>query len=806
MRGRRPGWRTATRSFIAVAAGGVLIGGLAAAAIANPKAPGGSASSAALGGPATLASAHAVPHFVAKPHAVKLPAGEKLACGTPTKPGVMACQAVVPGASAALSPAVPRNGYGPSNLRNAYGLTSASLHRGAGETVAIVDAFSNPDLAKNLTTYRRHFHLPACGTRSGCLRIVNQAGKSGPLPPRDPGWGVEESLDLDMVSAICPRCHILLVEANSPTIGSLGTAENTAIAKGARFVSNSWSGGEFLGQDAFNHYFNHPGDAIVFASGDFGYGAQYPTDTQYVTAVGGTRLTQVRSGGRAFTETVWGGSGSGCSTLEPKASWQHADNSSPTGCLNRTENDVAADAAPSTGVAIYDSFGTGRSGPFIIGGTSVATPIITSVYALAGKPARGTYPASYPYQHALRFNDVSAGMNGACEPNRQYLCHGKRGYDGPTGLGTPKGIAGFSSSGVKPVTLVDPGTRDVGVSASLNLTIHAADSDAAATSLAYSATGLPAGLTVGSVPHSLNGLISGPVPATPGSYSVTVTAKDTRTGSTNTTRFKLYVVASVTAAPDVAPAPAPITSNKVKTDCLAAANDSPGTPVQVQPCNATTAVWQFLSGPKPGAAGSLTIANGICLELSASNHAVLANCANSAAQQFEYQLSSTSAGMPASVFYNPATNRCLNGGSLAAGNNVVASPCGASDGEDWNVAGVLVMSGAGQCMTEGTTSAQSAACASGDSAEVWQPEGGNFTVDGTNCLAVNSALDGHGTVYDNCSTALNSQNPATIFWLPGPGGELINAASGKCLDDVGGGKALVQEDCYGLPGEVWALN
>jgi hypothetical protein len=813
MRGHTRRWRSASRALIALAAGGLLIAGLTSAASAAPQG-GPTPSSVRL----TRPDVRPVPRFVTPQRAVRLPAGQIMVCPQPTQPGQMACQAVIEASAKSRRPAsaataVP--GYGPSSLLSAYDLASAAQKKGRGVTVAIVDAFSNPDLARNLAVYRRHFGLPACAASSGCLRIVNQTGRAGPLPARNIGWGSEESLDLDMVSAICPHCRILLVEANSADTASLGVAEDTAVAKGARFVSNSWGGGEFTSQDTYDHYFNHPGDAIVFASGDSGYGSVYPTDTQYVTAVGGTSLRHRRSGGRAWTEAAWGtasdsngGTGSGCSTLEAKPSWQRetVDENAPGGCLNRTEVDVSADADPHTGVAVYDSYGMSTlGGPWIeFGGTSEATPIITAVYALAGTPARGTYPASYPYQHASHFNDVTSGLNGRCEANRQYLCHARRGYDGPTGLGTPKGTSGFSSAGTQPVTVLDPGVQDVGVSAAVRVTVAAVDSDGSARSLAYSARGLPAGLTIGSVSHSLDGVITGTTPATAGSYQVTVTAKDRRTGRTGLTRFAIYVVPSMTATNADAPAAGNIVAFNNTPNCMAAATDTPGTAVEIEPCGPTSA-WQYRAGAGPGAPGTLATGSGNCLGLTGNGHAILQTCADSSAQQFEYLPISAFHGSPYSVFYNPGTGRCLSGGGLGAGTALTTDICGSSSGDAWTLPSILVTSGlAGQCLSTGSAAAVSAGCAGADGAESWQVLGAAFQSNSNGfCLEETFLLDGAGTTYENCG--LVNLNPDG-FWQPGPDGELINADSGRCLDNPGSGRPLVQEDCYGQPGEIWALN
>ncbi len=330
-------------------------------------------------------------------------------------------------------------GYGPPELQSAYNLPSATA--GHGETVAIVDAGDNPYAEADLATYRAQYGLPPCTTANGCFEKVNQEGQQGNYPP-DLGWDVEESLDIDMVSAICPNCRILLVEANSTTDSDLGASVNEAVALGAKFVSNSYgsTSGEFPTETSYDQYYNHPGVAVTAAAGDSGYGVTYPAASQYVTSVGGTTLTRDARTSRGWKETVWGsassgsGTGSGCSAYEAKPAWQ-AD----TGCSMRTDNDVAADANPATGVAVYDSLDGGWN---VIGGTSVASPVIAATYALAGTPGSGDYPASYPYQDPSALNDVTSGADGACTP--AYLCTGGPGYDGPTGLGTPDGTAAFT--------------------------------------------------------------------------------------------------------------------------------------------------------------------------------------------------------------------------------------------------------------------------------------------------------------------------------------------------------------------------
>jgi hypothetical protein len=321
-------------------------------------------------------------------------------------------------------------GYGPPSLQNAYQLPSSTA--GSGQTVAVVDAYDDPHAAADLAAYRAAWGLPPCG--SGCFTRVNEHGQTSPLPSPDAGWALEESLDLDMVSAICPHCHIVLVEANSNSLSDLGTGVNAAVALGARFVSNSYGAGEFNSETAYDGYYNHPGVAVTVAAGDSGFGVAYPAASRYVTSVGGTTLF-IPLRHITWSETAWGGTGSGCSAFEAKPWWQ-----TDTGCPRRTDNDVAAVADPNTGVAVYDTYG--RGGWAEVGGTSASSPIIASVYALAGTPTAGTYPALYPYEHTTSLFDVTTGSDGSCSP--AYLCTAEPGYDGPTGGGTPRGTAAFT--------------------------------------------------------------------------------------------------------------------------------------------------------------------------------------------------------------------------------------------------------------------------------------------------------------------------------------------------------------------------
>ena len=319
------------------------------------------------------------------------------------------------------------SGYGPADIRSAYGLGSAS---GSGRTVAIVDAYDDPTAEADLATYRSTYGLPACTTSNGCFRKVNQSGGTS-YPRKDAGWATEISLDLDMVSASCPDCHILLVEANSASFSNLGTAVNYAATQGVSAISNSYGGSDSAGTSDYDH----PGIAITASTGDNGYGVESPASYDSVVAVGGTSLSKA-SNSRGWTEQAWSGAGSGCSTKNAKPSWQTA----ATQCSGKALADVSAVADPATGVSVYDSTPyQGRSGWQVYGGTSASSPIIASVYTMGGNLSG--YPASYTWSHTGGLNDVTSGSNGSCSPS--VWCTSGTGWDGPTGLGTPNGTASF---------------------------------------------------------------------------------------------------------------------------------------------------------------------------------------------------------------------------------------------------------------------------------------------------------------------------------------------------------------------------
>ena len=319
-------------------------------------------------------------------------------------------------------------GYAPADLRAAYNITATGS---AGTTIAIVDAYGYTKAEDDLAVYRSQFGLPACSSASGCFAKYNENGQKTNLPRMNVGWAQETALDLDMASAMCPNCKIVLVEASSASFADLAAAENEAARLGALVISNSYGGGE-SGSQFYESAYNHPGVAITVSSGDSGYGVQFPASSPHVTAVGGTSLLRA-STTRGWSETAWTDGGSGCSKVYAKPAWQ----TDPL-CTMRMEADVSAIADPNTGVAVYGPVTTTFSAWQVYGGTSVAAPLIGGVYAANG--ARVTY-GSAPYANLGWLYDVNAGANGAC--GGTYFCTAGAGYDGPTGLGSPNGARAF---------------------------------------------------------------------------------------------------------------------------------------------------------------------------------------------------------------------------------------------------------------------------------------------------------------------------------------------------------------------------
>jgi Ricin-type beta-trefoil lectin domain/Putative Ig domain len=819
--GSRPGDRIRPRAGVLFAATGLVVIALAAvpaAAVASAAAPPSAGRAASAAG---RAAGHSlVPPVplsaqrpLAAPQAPKLPGSVRRVCPVPTLAGQMECLSLIRTDTTHLlgsARAQAVSGYGPAALRQAYNLVNASANQGVGMTVAVVDAFDNPKAASDLATYRAHYGLPACqpGTGAGCVTKVNQEGQPSPLPPANVKWAAQESVDLDMVSAMCPNCHILLVEANTNGLNDLGTADNTAVAAGAKFVSNSWDGAEFPSESFFdNVYFNHPGVAFAVAAGDGGYGTGWPSSSQYVTSVGGTKLIRDSGVPRGWTETAWSGSGSGCSGADPKPAWQSADNTAPGGCLNRTENDVAAVANPNPGVAFYDTYQ--KPGWSVMGGTSVATPIITAVYALAGTPTPRTYPASYLYQSKAALNDVTSGSNGTCETNRQYLCHARAGYDGPAGNGTPNGTGAFASSAAgNVVTLTNPGVQDEQAGTPVFLAMQALDS-AAGQTLTYTATGLPSGLSIGRASGHITGTLTGAAAAS----TVKVTATD-GTGAKGSVRFSMVVVKSLTTGyhPVAGPVHVDLAGMCMDDTGNKTAN---GTKIQIWSCNGKASQdWTFQPDGSPGGPGTLTI-HGKCLDIvnrGTANHTKvqLFTCNGGANQQW---LIDGTAGQ----LFNPVSGRCLaDPGGTTNGVQLWISDCSGKPNQAWILPASPVQSGiAGMCMKDPNNSVVNGtqiliSTCTGLTTEQWTMRPDSTLRINGKCLDVAGAskLDGAKIDLFTCKSA--SSGNASQRWAIGSNGELYNLHSGRCVADPGdsttNNTGLVQEDCYGRAGEIWAVT
>ena len=333
-------------------------------------------------------------------------------------------------AGRAATPNVTPSGFGPADLRSAYNVTAS----GAATTiVAIVDAYGYPNAEADLAVYRAQYGLPACTTANGCFIKINQTGGTN-YPRTNVGWDQEQALDLDMVSAMCPNCKIMLVQASTASLANLATSVNTAVSRGALVVSNSYGGGE-SGSSTYASAYNHPGKAITVSSGDSGYGAAFPATAPGAIAVGGTSL--VRAGNtRGWSESAWGSGGSGCSATYAKPTWQN-----DALCSTRMEADISAVGDPATGVAVYGPNSQGKGTWLVFGGTSVSAPLIGGIYGALGVGPTNAAQKIWANRGTAALNDVTSGSNGAC--GGTYFCTAGAGYDGPTGNGTPNGPGAF---------------------------------------------------------------------------------------------------------------------------------------------------------------------------------------------------------------------------------------------------------------------------------------------------------------------------------------------------------------------------
>lgn len=767
----------------------------------------------------------ALPGTPARPSALTTaPSRFQPVCPPSRQPGTMECLALL---SATATPsahpdAVAPDVFDPADLQAAYGLESAASSRGGGETLAVVDAYNDPDATKDLAAYRSQWGLRPCDPVSGrgCVTIVNEHGRTGPLPSTDPSgdWELEEANDLEMASAICPNCHLLLVEGDAATASSLATAEDTAVRLGARFVSNSFGGGDEPGYSQFDASFDHPGVAITVAAGDYGYGTAFPASSQYVTSVGGTRLLRAPGTGRGWTEQAWSDTGGGCGmnpVSDAKPSWQAID----TGCTARADNDVAAVADPATPVWVYDTYPLSGSVPDWepIGGTSVAAPIVAAVYALAGDPTPGTYPASYLYEpgHAADLFPVTSGSNGLCAP--EDLCnaaHDVAGttYNGPTGWGTPDGTSAFTNTmSGNVVTLTDPGTQDKPLGSEVRLQLRALDS-VAAESLSYSASGLPAGLSL----DRSTGVISGRLLGGPGERTVSLTASDD-TGARSRISFDFVSFAALRSG-RVATAGhiRHWTRPGGRAQCLEHPQGSAeATVVRVWTCNHRKGEWwRYVPSGEPDAS-AIVMNQGRCLNIGPAHRIELSRCTGAGSEVW-------SLSYGAAWLYNPTSGLCLFAPSPAIGSRLIAGQCSPGGFKNFFTlpSGPIVDAVTGNCLADPGDSSRAGTAVGtercdGAAGESWttfsNPD--DSDVNGL-CMAVKAVLKRAGnsisiSVLPGTAVTLQSCRHNRLDeieggWFPMPDGEIWSSDFGLCLTTSG--NRLVAGECSASAEQLWSVS
>lgn len=316
--------------------------------------------------------------------------------------------------------------FSPAQISQAYGLNLIS-NTGAGQTIYIVDAYNDPNIASDLATFDSEWGLPAASltVHEMSSRVANNSS-----------WGVEESLDVEWAHAIAPSANIVLVEATSSSNSALFSAVNYATTSGAKIVSMSWGGGDSSSDASYDSYFEHSGVTYIASAGDSAAAIEYPAASPYVLSVGGTSLTLTTSNAYS-SETAWSDSGGGVSTHESRPGYQTSYGITNSG---RSIPDVAWDADPNTGVYVYDSYIRGGGGWYEVGGTSVGAPSWAGLIALADQSrstplstdnltSRTEYNAATGTVYASNYHDITTGSNGHAAGT---------GYDLVTGVGSPK--------------------------------------------------------------------------------------------------------------------------------------------------------------------------------------------------------------------------------------------------------------------------------------------------------------------------------------------------------------------------------
>lgn len=340
-------------------------------------------------------------------------------------------------------------GYTPRDLASIYGVPVGAS---STATIAVIAAGRNPQIASEVATYRSQFGLPACPS---CLTEVNQTGATSPLPAEitdaqgNAPWHLETALDAEVVTGMCPTCHVVVVEANTANVLDLSQAADAAVRVGAQYVSMSFGAGEWSTEATLDSHLSAPGVVYVAATGDSGYGANWPAVSPNVVAVGGASVAG--SAATGWSSTAWSGGGSGCSVYEQRSVVQGLLNGLLSGllggqCTGRAVSDLAGVADPMHGVATFT-----QGSWFSVGGTSAAAPAVAALFALAGNHNAGVL-----YNHPDAFVDIQAGSTQGCPAGAGLLCNAQSGWDGPTGLGLPYGLVAFGGAPAPPPPLAAP--------------------------------------------------------------------------------------------------------------------------------------------------------------------------------------------------------------------------------------------------------------------------------------------------------------------------------------------------------------
>ncbi len=342
-------------------------------------------------------------------------------------------------------------GLPPAAIESVYNLSglSPASGAGAGQIIAIVDAYHDPHALSDLNTFNAQYGyatLPACTSLTQPGPCFEQADPQG-TPKVNSGWVLEESLDIEWAHAEAPAAKVVLVEAASSSLSNLFGAISYANSIGATEVSMSWGGSESSSETSDDATLAHPGTFYTASSGDSGHGTIYPSASPNVIAVGGTTLNGCSGTSCAnfSSETAWSGSGGGSSTVEAIPGYQSGYTGAVFGASTisgltggrRGIPDVSFEANPSTGVSVFDSTSDqGQSGWFTLGGTSVGAPNWAGILAAGqagGKTALQGDSAIYSGGYKTNLRDITSGTNGSCGTD----CTAGNGYDLVTGLGSP---------------------------------------------------------------------------------------------------------------------------------------------------------------------------------------------------------------------------------------------------------------------------------------------------------------------------------------------------------------------------------